>query len=439
MDLRLGTHGLRLRRLNLMKPKNEVNLVWPGKDVWEAPAPHVLCEKEFYSSPKWGLNDNLLIYGDNLLALKALERDFTGQVKCIYIDPPYNTKNKLEHYGDSFGHGAWLDMMKERLVILRRLLKEDGTIWISIDDEECHYLKVLCDEIFGRQNFVANVIWEKKYSSQNDAKWLSISHDHILVYAKNKVLKKSDKDSKKGLKLLPRTAEMNARYKNPDKDQRGPWMADNLTVGMSKEQCPNQYYAITDPDSGCQFWPNTRRVWSYIPTSMNKLIQAGQIIFRKHPSGRPLLKRFLPKDPAGVAARTIWSYKDCGSTSDAKKESLALNSTDVFSTPKPERLIQRILYLATNEGDLVLDCFAGSGTTGAVAHKMGRRWIMVELGKHCHTHIIPRLQMVLDGTDQGKVSKDLSWQGGGGFHYYELVHEASDVSDKEPLLDELQG
>ncbi|MCE5319418.1 MAG: site-specific DNA-methyltransferase [Parachlamydia sp.] len=542
-----------------MKPKNEVNLVWPGKDVWEAPAPHVLCEKEFYSSPKWGLNDNLLIYGDNLLALKALERDFTGQVKCIYIDPPYNTKNKLEHYGDSFGHGAWLDMMKERLVILRRLLKEDGTIWISIDDEECHYLKVLCDEIFGRQNFVANVIWEKKYSSQNDAKWLSISHDHILVYAKNKVLKKSDKDSKKGLKLLPRTAEMNARYKNPDKDQRGPWMADNLTVGMSKEQCPNQYYAITDPDSGCQFWPNTRRVWSYIPTSMNKLIQAGQIIFRKHPSGRPLLKRFLPKDPAGVAARTIWkheeiedssedeiprrinllprteemddryrnldkdlrgpwkpgdlsvktyssacdyqiktpsgrivepppgrcwrvstkkfdelcrdnriwfgpegknvprikrflsevqdgsvartlwSYKDCGSTAEARKESLALNSTDVFSTPKPERLIQRILYLATNGGDLVLDCFAGSGTTGAVAHKMGRRWIMVELGKHCQTHIIPRLQMVLDGTDQGKVSKDLSWQGGGGFHYYELVHEASDVSDKEPLLDELQG
>ncbi len=180
--------------------------------------------------------ENMLIYGDNLLALKALEQDFAGKIKCIYIDPPYNTGNAFEHYDDGLEHSIWLSLMKPRLELMHKLLKQDGTLWISIDDDECHYLKILCDEIFGRKNFINNVIWEKKYAPQNDAKWLSDSHDHILGYAKCKEIWRPN--------LLPRTEEMNERYKNPDNDPRGPWKSSDFSV---RTYCQNTDYPIKLP------------------------------------------------------------------------------------------------------------------------------------------------------------------------------------------------
>ena len=326
--------------------------------------------------------DNRLIYGDNLLAL---------------------------------------GLMRDRLEIIKRLLADDGSLWITIDDNEAHYLKVLCDEIFGRGNFVASVIWEKKYSPQGNAQWLSDSHDFILVYAKQKISWITN--------LLPRTDEMNGRYKNPDNDPRGLWKAVDATISLSGGQRGAQYartgvspnlYELTTP-SGRKIWPAKGRCWYYTPDRMQEAISDGRIWFGESGNNVPAVKKFLSEVKQGVSAKTIWFRTEVGDNQEAKQEAIVLNSASVFSTPKPERLLQRIIHLATNPGDLVLDSFAGSGTTGAVAHKMGRRWIMVELGEHCHTHIIPRLRKVIDGTDQGGISKAVNWQGGGGFRYYHLA------------------
>lgn len=402
---------------NMTQRGPALGLTWPTKDQWEAPETRILVEKQFFHSEKSGTTDNLLIYGDNLLGLKALERKYAGRVRCVYIDPPYNTKSCFAHYNDSFEHSLWLDMMKERLKILEKLLREDGTIWISIDDDECHYLKVFCDDIFGRKNFVANVIWEKKYSPQNDAKWLSDSHDHVLVYAKNIDLKHWDREMKKGLNLLPRTLEMNARYKNPDNDPRGVWKSDNLSV---KRETPKDVYPIRTP-TGREVWPPKGRSWAISKEKFKELVHDQRIWFGADGNNVPSLKRFLSEVQDGVVAKTIWPRSEVGDNQEAKREVIPFNPKDVFATPKPERLIQRILYLATDPGDIVLDCFAGSGTTGAVAHKMRRRWIMIEMGKHAETHIIPRLQKVIDGEDPGGITNMSGWQGGGGFRYCGLA------------------
>jgi len=367
-------------------------------------------------------DNNLLIFGDNLLGLKALERDYTGNIKCIYIDPPYNTKSCFKHYNDSLEHSLWLNMMKERLIILHRLLRKDGTIWISIDDDECHYLKVLCDEIFGRKNFIGNVIWEKKYSPQNDAKWLSDSHDHILVYAKCADLKSWGKNVKKGLNLLPRTSEMDARYKNPDNDLRGLWKSSDLSV---KTYSVSYDYTIKTPSGRIVNSP-AGRCWRVNPTKLKELIADNRIWFGTNGSNVPSLKRFLSDVQDGIVTKTIWQRSDVGDNQEAKREVIALNSKDIFDTPKPERLIQRILHLATNPGDIVLDSFAGSGTTGAVAHKMKRRWIMMEKESTCYTHIIPRLEKVIEGDDPGGITKNVKWEGGGTFQYIEIGCENVD-------------
>ncbi len=214
---------------------NKLELNWIGKyENVINPEPRILVENKEYS---YGENSkNMLIHGDNLLALKSLESEYSGKIKCIYIDPPYNTGSAFEHYDDNLEHSTWLNLMKPRLEILKRLLADDGSIWISIDDDEGHYLKVLCDEIFGRTNFINTVIWEKKYSPQNDAKWLSDNHDFILVYAKNKQVWKPN--------LLPRTEEMNSRYKNPDNDPRGVWKSSDLSVRTYTASCD---YPITTP------------------------------------------------------------------------------------------------------------------------------------------------------------------------------------------------
>lgn len=352
-------------------------------------------------------SQNLLIQGDNLEALKALLPYYAGKVKCIYIDPPYNTGSAFEHYDDNLEHTKWLEMMYPRLELLRELLSEDGSIWISIDDDEAHYLKVICDEIFGRKNFVSNVIWEKKYAPQNDAKWFSDSHDHILVYAINKNIWRPNP--------LNRTIEMDSIYKNLDNDPRGVWASDNLSV---KTYSKSTDYTIITP-AGKSFNPPSSRSWAVSKEKFNELVGDNRIWFGKDGQGMPRLKRFLSDVKNGRVVKTIWQRLDVGDNQDAKREIKTLFENNVFDTPKPEKLIQQILNLATNEEDLVLDSFLGSGTTAAVAHKMKRRFIGIEMGEHAKTHCAARLQKVIDG-EQGGISKDVDWQGGGGFRFYNL-------------------
>ena len=317
-----------------------LGLTWPTKDQWESPEARILVEKDVFQSEQKGQTENLLIHGDNLLGLKALERKYAEKVRCIYIDPPYNTKSCFAHYDDSFEHSLWLDMMKERLTILARLLRKDGTIWISIDDDECHYLKVLCDEIFGRKNFVANLIWEKKHTRSNDAKFFSDTHDHILCYAKNL-------DSL-NLSLLPRTEEMMSNYKNVDNDPRGLWASGPCHVKTPSEK---DIYPIITPN-GRKVLPPSGTSWRFSRDKFLQLIKDNRIYFGIEGSNIPRYKRFLSEVQDGLVPKTLWTRDEVGDNQEAKKEVKEFNSYDVFSTPKPERLIQRILYLATDPGDI---------------------------------------------------------------------------------------
>lgn len=407
-----------------------LELTWPGKEDRFNPEPRILLEdkEKSYSRSAEQTNlpgsaveptfDNMLIHGDNLLALKALEQDYTGKIKCIYIDPPYNTGNAFEHYDDGLEHSIWLSLMRDRLEILRRLLAENGSIWISLDDNEQAYCKVLCDEIFGRQNFVCNVIWQKKYAPANDAKWLSDNHDFIIVYAKNKMTWRPN--------LLPRTEEQNKYYKYDDNDGRGRWRSDNVLV---KTFSQSGVFAITNPNTGKEYYPPKGSCYRFNEETAIRLLKENRFYFGKDGKGAPQLKRYLSEVKQGMTPLTIWPYEEVGHNQDAKLEVKQFNPTDIFATPKPERLIQRILTLASNPGDLVLDSFLGSGTTAAVAQKMGRRWIGVEMGDHVYTHCIPRLKKVIDSEDQGGITKTVNWQGGGGFKFYELASSLI-VTDK---------
>lgn len=392
-------------------------LNWLGRDEalkTAAKTPYRLLEEV----PELGYGDkstdNMIIQGDNLEALKALLPFYAGQVKCIYIDPPYNTGNAFDHYDDNVEHSIWLSLMYPRLELLREFLREDGSMWISIDDDEGHYLKVVCDEVFGRKNFVANVVWQKKYAPQNDAKWLSDNHDHILCYAKNK--------DKWRPNLLPRTEEMNARYKNPDNDPRGVWKSSDLSV---RTYNANTDYPITLP-SGRVVNPPAGRCWRTSKEKFEELVNDNRVWFGPDGNSVPAIKRFLSDVKQGMVSLTIWPYEEVGHNQDARKEVVAFNSDDVFETPKPEKLICKIMTLATNPNDLVLDSFLGSGTTAAVAHKMGRRYIGIEMGNHAITHCVPRLKAVVDG-EQGGISKAVNWQGGGGFRFYKLENEVFDA------------
>ena len=402
----------------------KLELTWIGKGEEPAVEPRILLHdpSKDYGDPA---AENMIIHGDNLLALKALEQEYAGRVKCVYIDPPYNTGSAFEHYDDNLEHSTWLSLIIPRLRILRNLMSEDGSIWISIDDDEGHYLKVLCDEIFGRGNFVNTVIWEKKYSPQNDAKWLSDSHDFVLVYAKNKEIWRPN--------LLPRNEAMNSRYKNPDNDQRGAWKPGDLSVKTYNE---NTDYPITTP-TGRVVNPPAGYCWRISKERLQEMIADNRIWFGKDGNNVPSIKRFLTEVKDGMTAMTLWKYTEVGHNQEARKEVVVFNPKSVFATPKPERLIERVLTLGSNTGDLVLDSFLGSGTTAAVAHKMGRRYIGIELGDQCYTHVLPRLKAVVDG-EQGGISKTVDWNGGGGFKFYELAptlivrdkHGNAVISDK---------
>ncbi len=405
---------------------------------------------------------NMLIQGDNLEALKAILPYYAGRVKCVYIDPPYNTRSAFEHYDDNLEHTQWLSMMYPRLELLREFLREDGSIWVSCDDNEGHYLKVVMDEIFGRKNFLADVSWQRTYSTRNDAKGLVTEVEHILACAKT-----VDWAPNK----LPRTADMDAKYKNPDNDV-APWRSDNpFAPGASTHQ--GMVYAVQHPFTGKMLYPSQGRCWTFgqedilnimngwCPYKLEDLHDAkarADVCGMAEDEVRPGVLGIVLAEPlevasakaqavyergqwprfyftkggkGGIARKTyldnvggrlptnFWPYAETGHTDEAKKEILALFGTDVFATPKPERLLQRILHIATNPGDLVLDSFLGSGTTAAVAHKMGRRYIGIELGEHAVSHCLPRLEKVIAG-EQGGVSRAVAWQGGGGFRFYRL-------------------
>ena len=415
-------------------------------------------------SLSYGSGDNVLVHGDNLEALKALLPFYAGQVKCIYIDPPYNTGSAFEHYDDNLEHSTWLNMMYPRLKLLREFLREDGSIWISIDDREGAYLRVICDEIFGRQNFVSNISWQRTYSTRNDAKGIVNEVEHILVYSKREGWQP---------KKLARTEEMDGKYKNPDNDPQGHWTSgDAFAADGAGHQ--GMVYAIQHPFTGELIYPYASAHWRYgqdeMLSIMNgwcpyelreiddaekraaicgvgvdevrkgvKAIVLSKSLEESKKSAEAVVKRgqwpkfyFTKNGKGGIRRKTylsavgdvpptnLFEYKDVGHTDEAKKEVLKVfDGQSPFATPKPERLIKRVLEIATDEGDLVLDSFLGSGTTTAVAHKMGRRWIGIEMGEHAKTHCAMRMKKVVDG-EQGGISKAVKWQGGGGFRYYEL-------------------
>lgn len=417
----LVLHSMHESTNTKMNKKQKLELTWIGKENQPKLEPRILLEdsaRSYHAKHRVTENDifdNRLIFGDNLLALKALEAEFSGKVKCVFIDPPYNTGSAFTHYDDGVEHSIWLSLMRDRLEIIRRLLAEDGSLWITIDDNEAHYLKVLCDEVFGRANFVANVVWEKVYTPKSNGRGLSGDHDHVLVFSKSPMWLES------GWNMLPRNEEQQGRFKNPDNDPEGPWRTYPLDVRTEDDARREKYrYEVVLP-SGRVVKPAQGRHWALPKDEFEKQRALGDIYFGKDGNAMPTKKMHLKKAKQGVIARTWWPYKEVGGNQDAKREVLALFGDSGFITPKPEALLHRVLTIATNPGDLILDSFGGSGTTGAVAHKMGRRWIMIELGEHCHTHIIPRLQKVIDDEDQGGISKAVNWQGGGGFRYYRLA------------------
>lgn len=357
-------------------------------------------------------NDNWLIRGDNLEALKALLPFFAGRVKCIYIDPPYNTRSAFEHYDDNLEHSQWLSMIYPRLELLRELLAEDGSIWVSIDDNEAHYLKVVMDEVFGRGNFVAANVWQKRYSREN-REAIGDVHEYVFIYVKSLAKFKANRN------LVPLTPEQAKIYKNPEDpketDPSKRWRGLPMTAQGFR---PNQMYTITAPN-GKQHVPPEGRCWSMIEPEFNRIRAMNRIYWGKDGNAQPSVIRYL-SEVDGLVPWTWWPHEDVGHTDESKKECNALFGADVsFGTPKPERLIQRILHIATNPGDLVLDSFLGSGTTAAVAHKMGRRWIGIEMGEHAETHCLPRLQKVVAG-EAGGISAAVGWAGGGGFRFFRL-------------------
>lgn len=405
----------------MMQKSGKLELTWVGKyEQQPAIEPRILIEDE---SKTYGEADsgNMLIHGDNLIALKALEQDFAGQVKCIYIDPPYNTGSAFTHYDDGLEHSEWLCMMRPRLEILRNLLSESGSIWISIDDDEQAYLRVLCDEIFGRSSFVSQIVWQKRYSREN-REAIGDVHEYILVYAKNPFL------FKQGRNLIPMSEEQAKVYKNPNNDPRGRWRPVPLTA-QAGHATPEQFYEIKAP-GGKIHTPPSGRCWGIAKSTFEKYLGEERIYFGKDNNGQPNLIRYLDEVP-GVAPWTWWPSTEVGHNDISKKETLYIfGNENIFDTPKPELLIQRILHIASNPGDLILDSFLGSGTTAAVAHKMGRRWIGIELGDHAYTHCKVRLDKVIDG-EQGGISKAVNWQGGGGYKFYEL---APSLLEKHPVL-----
>jgi len=415
-----------------MAPRLE--LVWPGKDKF------LLVPKDESGKPVWverdhpaasevrltdvtgsvglvpvePLDANLLFTGDSLDVLRVLTEvpeyraRYRGKVKLVYIDPPFNTGQAFEHYDDWMEHSTWLSFMRERLLLIRELLAPDGSVWVHLDDAEQHRMRLLMDEVFGAQNFISSFAWEKDKGRRNDAA-VSGVHDHIHVYGLNPVLWKQTRN------LLPRSAVQDARYRNPDDDPRGPWLqGDN---GTAKSASPSSQWPITLP-SGRVVTPPTGRGWAFGPDTFATARQEGRVYFGKNGDGMPIIKKYMTAVQQGVVPRSWLDADDVGHNQEAKRDHLRKMFPDgaPFATPKPERLLERVIHIGSNPGDIVLDCFAGSGTTAAVAHKMGRRWVTAEIVPSTVEQFTqPRLTKVVNGEDPGGITKSVDWQGGSGF------------------------
>lgn len=409
-----------------MQKSGKLELTWVGKYKEKEIEPRILVENPELS---YGDQDtgNMLIHGDNLIALKALEQDYVGQVKCIYIDPPYNTGSAFEHYDDGVEHSIWLNLMYQRLGIMKNLLSSDGTIWITLDDNEVHYLKIVCDELWGRKNFIADIIWNSRKSVSNDA-IVSLSTNHILVYATDaEIIRKKAKHGE-----LFRDKLDESKFSNPDNDPRGPWVADPFDAPAVR---PNLTYEIINPNTGVAYLPPKGRHWRTEREKYEALLADGRIVFGKKGDSKPQQKRFLSEcSGKGSVQTTLW--EDVDTTTNATKHSQQLFD-EPFTNPKPENLIERVLQLATNNGDLVLDSFLGSGTTAAVAHKMRRKWIGIEMGEQAYTFCKVRLDKVIKGRDNGGITGSQNWQGGGGYKFYELAPSLLVPNPKIPSIKQI--
>jgi len=398
---------------------------------------HELIPKKDKSlTDKVRLDDNLIIQGDNLKALKALLPTYAGKVKCIYIDPPYNTGNESWIYSDGVNspmmqewlgkvvdkedltrHDKWLCMMMPRLKLLKELLSEDGIIYISIDDNEVHRLRMLVDEIFGENNFISQLGWQKVYSPKNQSTYFSNDYEFVLCYAKDL--------TKIKINLLPRSEEMNARYKNPDNDYRGDWKPGDL---VANEERKNGHYIIKSPLTGKEFDAPKGKHWAFSKDNMEELINDNRIWFGKDGNAFPSGKQFLSEVKQGRKASSLLLFKDYGHTDEAKKNIIEIfpeQEKVAFDTPKPTRLIENLIRLAANEGDIILDSFAGSGTTAHAVLELNkedggnRKFILVEMEDYADKITAERVRRVIKGV-RGSKDERLKKGLGGTFSYFEL-------------------
>lgn len=359
------------------------------------------------SSGEVSKTDNLIIHGDNKYILNSIT-NFFGKVKCIYIDPPYNNGEKYHHYNDR-DHEDWLNEVTSTLKLLKPYLSIEGSIWISIDDNEMHYLKVAADKVFGRNNFITTIIWQQRTSRENRSMF-SNNHEYILVYAINPI------EFKKSMNLAPLTKDIMDRYKNPDNDPRGNWQSVSVNV-QDGHAVKSQFYKILAPN-GKEHLPPKGRCWIYNEERMKEEIAKNNIWFGSDGNGVPRVKKFLNEYSKGLTPETLWLSDFAGTNKLAKKHLLDMFPNEkIFDTPKPEQLMEKIIKIASNEGDLILDCYLGSGSTISTAHKLNRKYIGIEKGNHIVDLVVERMKMVVKG-ENGGISKAINWKGGGNFSFY---------------------
>lgn len=430
-------------RLELTWPNKDKFLLVPkddnGKPVWverDHPAASEVRLTDFTGShgdvsDETPHADNLLFTGDSLDMLRVLAevpeyaREYRGKVKCIYIDPPFNTGQTFEHYDDWMEHSTWLSFMRERLLLLKELLASDGSIWVHLDDAESHRMRCLLDEVFGASNFVETVVWSRADVPRSVAKFISNDQDLVFVYAKDVTRLRFNR--------LPRTDKANAAFKNLDNDPRGTYRLSPLTATKPYSK---GLYEVVGP-TGNAFSPPNGRYWAIPEERFKELVNDNRVYWGRKGDAAPMKKTFL-SEVSELIPRSLWHYEDVGSSRIARYESKALfGANSAFATPKPERFLERLLRVASNPGDVVLDCFGGSGTTAAVAHKMGRRWVTSEiLPETVASFTQPRLEKVISGTDDGGISKDIGWQGGGGFRVATVAPSMYEVTAYGVMLAE---
>lgn len=356
-------------------------------------------------------------------ALSRWRRGYAGKVELALLDPPYNTRSRFHHYRDQEATQSWLAERGADVEELLPLLAPTGSLWMHLDDSEMHYAKVMLDELFGRSNFVSTVVWQKTLSRENRTD-LSTTHEYLLVYAKDRAAWRKRRN------LLPLGPEQLARYKNPDGDRRGLWTSGDMTAKAGPGRRATQFYAITLP-SGRVVEPAKGMAWRFTRERFEQLVADDRIYFGPDGGSVPRVKRFLAETQGGLVPTTWWPGEDVGTTDSAKKQLRRLFPGLVpFETPKPEELAARVIQIATDPGDLVLDCYAGSGTTPAVAHKLGRRWLAAEREQRtCREFLLPRLEAVVGGLDEGGVSAAAGWSGGGS---YAIEGDAADSAEAGP-------